>query len=82
MNIEQEVYAFVRSIQVKEKATPKEIAMAQEALARLDDYYDEIQRAAEEGRLCHDFSVTVRTEGKTIKFQNIDSVAEWLTNGR
>lgn len=82
MNLEKEVYEFVRSVQANEYATEKEKAMASELLASLHDYYEEIQIAAMDGRLCTDTSVTVKVDGQQIKFPNIDKVAEWMTNER
>lgn len=81
MNLEQEVYQFVNSIISDENSDMKQLAMAQEAMANLMDYYEEIQNAARDGLINTDFSVTVCVDGKKIKFPNIESVAEWMTNG-
>ena len=76
--IEQEVYEFVQSVNANEYATEKEKAQAAELLAGLMDYYQDIQAAIMDGRICMDSSVTVQVDGKQIKFPNIDKVAEWL----
>lgn len=83
MNLEQMVFDFSQKvIQQGEtrEATQKGIAQALELHASLDDYYDEIQRAILEGNVKFDQSVTIKVDGKTIKFQDIEGVAQWITS--
>ena len=56
----------------------RERAQAMEAIARLDDYYEAIQDACYNGGVFQSEGVVVKHEGITIKFPNIESVAEWL----
>lgn len=81
MNLEQMVFDFSQKvIQQGEarEATQKGIAQALELHASLDDYYDEIQRAILEGNV--KFDQTIKVDGKTIKFQDIEGVAQWITS--
>ncbi len=83
MSLESEIHEFISDVTVRAtngEAHPREIAMARELKSRLDDYYDEIRQAIDEGRVTFDASVTVQVDGKRIKFKNIDGVAEWITN--
>lgn len=83
MNIEQAVRDFARQVIAQgenKEATQKGIAQALELHASLDDYYDEIQQAILDGMVKFDQSVTIKVDGKTIKFQGIEGVAEWITN--
>lgn len=54
-------------------------AQALELLTGLTEYYDEIQDAIHDGKVEFDTSITVKVDGKTIKFKSIDEVSEWLT---
>lgn len=80
MNLEKEIYDFAHCVHMNEHATEKEKAIAAELLASLHDYYEEIQNAAMDGRITTDYTVTVKVDGQQIKFQNIEKVAEWMTN--
>lgn len=80
MNIEQEVLKFSWDVIQQEGATQLGIAQALELHASLDDYYDEIQQAVHEGRITTDQSVTIKIDGKTIKFSDIEGVAKWITS--
>lgn len=85
MSLEQQVNEFASSvIQQYEagQAGQREIAQALELIAKLDDYYSEIQESILNNGLKEDCFVVVKTEGKVIKFSNIDQVAEWMTNGK
>lgn len=61
--------------------TSRDLAELVELFQMTDDTYAEIQDAFLEGRLKHNETVTVSVEGTTLKFKNIDDVAEWLANG-
>lgn len=85
MSLEQQVNDFtaevIRNYEAG-KAGQREVAQALELIAQLDDYYSEIQESILNNGLKEDYSVIVKTEGKAIKFSNIDQVAEWMTNGK
>lgn len=85
MSLEQQINEFSSAvIQAYEngEAGQRELAQALELIAQLDDYYSGIQEHILENGLSEDYSVTVKAEGKVIKFSNIDQVAEWMTNGK
>lgn len=85
MSLEQQVNDFaaetIRNFEAGQ-AGQREVAQALELIAQLDDYYSEIQESIMNKGLTEDYSVIVKTEGKAIKFSNIDQVAEWMTNGK
>lgn len=56
----------------------RNIAEALELYAGLDDYYGLLQEGIENGTIKFDSSITVSVDGKKIKFDNIDKVAEWI----
>lgn len=85
MNIEKQIKGHAaQTIQLFDagQVGQREVAEALELLAQLNDYYTELQESIEDGSLKSDYSVTVKAEGNTIKFSNIDQVAEWMTNDK
>jgi len=61
------------------QATQREIAEVLEAWAKLDDYYTDIQEKCFDGMF--EDGITVKVDGTTIKFDNSESLAEWMSNG-
>jgi len=82
MTIETELKAVTADVMARAEngeASQREIAEVLEAWAQLDDYYTAIQDKCFDGGFSD--SVTVRTEGTKIKFDNLDTLVEWMTNG-
>lgn len=81
--IEQELKDITSAIMKRAEmgqATQREIAEVLEAWAKLDDLYTDIQdRCMLDGMFTD--GVTAKIDGVTVKFENTDGLAEWLSNG-
>lgn len=86
--MERDILDFIREVEQRGdtgEVSQREIAQALELNSALMDYYTAIQDAIFDGSIKFDDSVTVRTENRTIKFQDIGGAAQWMTeilNGR
>lgn len=62
---------------IESQSLVRDIAVLSERYQQYIDYLDELL----DSEINIDVSVTVRIDGKqTIKFKNIEDVAEWITN--
>jgi hypothetical protein len=83
MTLESEVWDFIHDVAERAErgaADQREIAQALELKASIEEYYEEIQTAIHEKRIDFTESVVVRCNGQTIKFPNIEGVAQWIIN--
>lgn len=78
MSLESEIKKFINTT-LNNNPNSRQVAMAMELRAGLNDYYAEIQEVIENGKVKFDLSVTVAVDGQKIKFDNIEKVAEWIT---
>ena len=72
--LDKEVQAFLDI--ALQNPTPENVAMAHDLQLRYAEYLDDIitSRPAIEGK-----SITLTVKGVTVKFGNIDQVAEWMS---
>ncbi len=61
------------------KVSQREIAQVLDAWAQLTDYYSEIQERCFEGGMFLD-GVIVKVDGATVKFDNVEALAEWMSH--
>lgn len=77
----QEISADVTRRAEIGQSSQREIAMLLECWQLYCDKLEELEEKILTEGLNWDDSVTVKVDGKTIRFDNIEQVAEWITNG-
>jgi len=83
MNIELELKAVSERVTQRAEAgqvSAREIAALLECYHSYTDLWERLEETIFDGRMEWNDAVTVKVDGKTIKFDDIDQVAEWLTN--
>lgn len=75
ISLDKDIWNFVFSVVAN--PTPRGLDMAIELLQRYIDYLDEL--IVESIPAFQPTGVTIKADGTTIKFESIESVANWLT---
>ena len=84
MTIDKMLNAASQDITARAEAGQKdsrEIALLLDCYQGYMELLDEIDGQIFDGAMDWGNGVTVKVEGKTIRFDNINQVAEWMTNG-
>lgn len=82
--IDKAVYAAAQRIfdrAEKGLASQREIALGLEAMQLYIDHWEALEEKIFNGQMEWDDTVTIKVNGQAVRFQNIDQVAEFLTNG-
>ena len=69
------INALVEAMNDTGKPDPRVLAVAREANQRYMEYLDALL-----DNICISTAVTVRVDGQTIQFENIEQVAQWITS--
>lgn len=80
LNLEEQVKQAAEYC-LQNRVSQREIAEALELYARLDDYYAEIQEICMVKGVFDPPSIVVKVNGEAVKFQTIDEIAEWISDG-
>jgi predicted RNA-binding protein Jag len=74
--IQQQVASIVQ--QAMQNGDKKSLALAVDAAQRYYEYLDELEISP----LDIDTNISVQVEGKTIRFQNVEEIASWITSNK
>jgi hypothetical protein len=76
----QQASARVSERAERGEAGSREISALLDCYQSYNDLWERIEEKIFDGKMEWDDTVTVKVDGKTVKFDNIEQVAEWLTN--
>jgi hypothetical protein len=82
--IDKEVYAVAQRIFERAEqglASQKEIALGLETMQAYVDHWEALEEKILNGEMKWDDTVTIKIDGQAVRFQNIEQVAEFLTDG-